>query len=156
MIAEGEVMQLANVGNCEMTESDYRQVIRCKTALLFEAASHTGALVAAKQSQASGNDQPSEHAISALRHFGLHFGMAYQLIDDWLDYAGDPAVMGKNVGDDLAEGKLTLPIQDSIPPRQMIGPSSARPSARAPAPASTKSRSHLRRLGLYPSSRGGG
>ena len=113
-IAEGEVMQLANVGNCEMTESDYRQVIRCKTALLFEAASHTGALIAAKQAQTGGGDQPTEHAISALRHFGLHFGMAYQLIDDWLDYAGNPAVMGKNVGDDLAEGKLTLPLIQAL------------------------------------------
>jgi octaprenyl-diphosphate synthase len=104
-IAEGEVMQLANIGNCDMSEGDYREVIRCKTALLFEAASHTGALIAAKQSPAD-----TDVAVSALQQYGLHFGMAYQLIDDWLDYAGDPAVMGKNVGDDLAEGKLTLPL----------------------------------------------
>jgi octaprenyl-diphosphate synthase len=109
-IAEGEVMQLANIGNCEMREHDYREVIRCKTALLFEAASHTGALIAAKQSPTGGDDE----AVSALRQYGLHFGMAYQLIDDWLDYAGDPAVMGKNVGDDLAEGKLTLPLIQAL------------------------------------------
>jgi octaprenyl-diphosphate synthase len=109
-IAEGEVMQLANIGNCEMSEHDYREVIRCKTALLFEAASHTGALIAAKQSPTGGDDE----AVSALRQYGLHFGMAYQLIDDWLDYAGDPAVMGKNVGDDLAEGKLTLPLIQAL------------------------------------------
>ena len=109
-IAEGEVMQLANIGNCDMSERDYREVIRCKTALLFEAASHTGALIAAKESPTSGDDE----AVSALQQYGLHFGMAYQLIDDWLDYAGDPAVMGKNVGDDLAEGKLTLPLIQAL------------------------------------------
>jgi octaprenyl-diphosphate synthase len=96
-------MQLANIGNCEMSESNYREVIRCKTALLFEAAAHTGALLAA--------GQPSDgQTVEALRRFGLHFGLAYQLIDDWLDYAGDSELMGKNVGDDLAEGKLTLPL----------------------------------------------
>ena len=109
-IAEGEVMQLANIGNCNMSERDYREVIRCKTALLFEAASHTGALLAAKQSPTGDPDE----TVSALRQYGLHFGMAYQLIDDWLDYAGDPAVMGKNVGDDLAEGKLTLPLIQAL------------------------------------------
>lgn len=102
-IAEGEVMQLANIGNCEMSEANYREVIRCKTALLFEAAAHTGALLATSQSD-------DAQAVEALRCFGLHFGLAYQLIDDWLDYAGDSKLMGKNVGDDLAEGKLTLPL----------------------------------------------
>ena len=102
-IAEGEVMQLANIGNCEMSEAYYREVIRCKTALLFEAAAHTGALLATSQSDDS-------KAVEALRCFGKHFGLAYQLIDDWLDYAGDSKLMGKNVGDDLAEGKLTLPL----------------------------------------------
>lgn len=100
-IAEGEVLQLSNVGNVEMSESQYREVIRCKTALLFEAATHTGALLI-------GNDQSDD--IEAMRAFGLHFGMTYQLVDDWLDYAGDSATLGKNVGDDLAEGKLTLPL----------------------------------------------
>jgi octaprenyl-diphosphate synthase len=99
-IAEGEVMQLANVGNLTLSEADYREVIRCKTALLFQAAAHTAGVL--------GSDDPDE--ILALKQFGLHFGIAYQLVDDYLDYAGDPAVMGKNVGDDLAEGKLTLPL----------------------------------------------
>jgi octaprenyl-diphosphate synthase len=99
-IAEGEVMQLANVGNTDLTESTYREVIRCKTALLFEAAAHTAGVLAGAGAA----------AVEALRRFGLHFGLAYQLVDDWLDYAGDPALMGKNVGDDLAEGKLTLPL----------------------------------------------
>lgn len=109
-IAEGEVMQLANIGNCAMTESDYRAVIRCKTALLFEAASHTGALLAAEQ---VGKESSAEQ-VRALQQYGLHFGMAYQLIDDWLDYAGSTELMGKNVGDDLAEGKLTLPLIQAL------------------------------------------
>ncbi|MEZ5558232.1 MAG: polyprenyl synthetase family protein [Pseudomonadales bacterium] len=103
-IAQGEVMQLANVGNCELTEAEYREVIRCKTALLFQAAAQTAGVLA--------SDDPDE--ISALRRFGLHFGMAYQLVDDWLDYAGDADTMGKNVGDDLAEGKLTLPVINAM------------------------------------------
>jgi octaprenyl-diphosphate synthase len=70
-------------------------VIRCKTALLFQAAAHTAAVL--------GSDDPDE--ITALKHFGAHFGLAYQLVDDYLDYAGDADVMGKNAGDDLAEGK---------------------------------------------------
>lgn len=110
-IAEGEVMQLANIGNCAMSEDDYRDVIRCKTALLFEAASHTGALLAAEQSSGPAVDAK---AVGALQNYGMHFGMAYQLIDDWLDYAGDPELMGKNVGDDLAEGKLTLPLIQAL------------------------------------------
>ncbi len=99
-IAEGEVMQLANVGNRHVSEQQYMEVIRCKTALLFQAATHTAAVLAC--------DEPA--TITALRDFGLHFGLAYQLVDDWLDYAGDSKVMGKNVGADLAEGKLTLPL----------------------------------------------
>ena len=110
-IAEGEVMQLANIGNCAMTEDDYRNVIRCKTALLFEAASHTGALLAAEQANEPAVDAK---AVVALQRYGMHFGLAYQLIDDWLDYAGDPKLMGKNVGDDLAEGKLTLPLIQAL------------------------------------------
>lgn len=103
-IAEGEVMQLANVGNLALTEAQYREVIRCKTALLFQAAAHSAGVLA--------TDDPLQ--IRALKHYGLHFGMAYQLVDDYLDYAGDPALMGKNVGDDLAEGKLTLPLIQAL------------------------------------------
>ncbi len=100
-IAEGEVLQLSNIGNIDISENQYREVIRCKTALLFEAATHTGALLV---------NHASDAQVCALKDFGLHFGMTYQLVDDWLDYAGDSATLGKNVGDDLAEGKLTLPL----------------------------------------------
>ena len=104
-IAEGEVMQLANVGNLSITEAQYRDVIRCKTALLFEAATHTGALLVQSE-----QEQITPEQIEDLRQFGLHFGLTYQLVDDWLDYAGSSDTMGKNAGDDLAEGKLTLPL----------------------------------------------
>ena len=104
-IAEGEVLQLTNIGNATLTEAQYREVIRCKTALLFEAATHSGALLVQ-----SGSDPAAE----AMRRFGLHFGMTYQLVDDWLDYVGDSKTMGKNAGDDLAEGKLTLPLIHAI------------------------------------------
>ncbi len=103
-IAEGEVMQLANVGNLQISEAQYREVIRCKTALLFEAATHTGALLSAAHDPAAGAQ------VETMRLFGLHFGLTYQLVDDWLDYTSDTATMGKNAGDDLAEGKLTLPL----------------------------------------------
>ena len=107
-IAEGEVLQLANVGNLHISEAQYREVIRCKTALLFEAATHTGALLATNSE--SNVPAHAKNAIDAMQKFGGHFGMTYQLVDDWLDYAGDSQTMGKNVGDDLAEGKLTLPL----------------------------------------------
>lgn len=100
VIAEGEVQQLANIGKAEVSEADYFNVIRAKTAMLFQAASQTAAVLVS----------PDEGPINALRDYGLTLGLAYQLVDDWLDYAGDPAVMGKNAGDDLAEGKLTLPL----------------------------------------------
>jgi octaprenyl-diphosphate synthase len=103
-IAEGEVMQLANVGNFHIEESEYMEVIRCKTALLFEASAHTAAVLASDDADVQ----------RALRRFGLHFGLAYQLVDDWLDYAGESEAMGKNVGDDLAEGKLTLPLINAL------------------------------------------
>ena len=102
-IAEGEVMQLANIGRIDLDEAQYREVIRCKTALLFQAASHTGAILATV-------DEPDSPQIDTLRRYGLHFGLSYQLVDDWLDYAGNSDAMGKNVGDDLGEGKLTLPL----------------------------------------------
>ncbi len=100
VIAEGEVMQLAGIGKVEMIEAEYMEVVRRKTAMLFQASAHTGAVL-------SSDDMDT---IDALRRYGLHFGMAYQLVDDWLDYAGDSQVMGKNAGDDLAEGKVTLPL----------------------------------------------
>ncbi|WP_029655222.1 polyprenyl synthetase family protein [Marinobacter daepoensis] len=100
VIAEGEVMQLMNVKNPDLTEQQYMAVIHNKTAMLFEASSHTGALLAGANS-----DQEK-----ALRNYGNHLGLAFQLVDDVLDYQGDAAAMGKNVGDDLAEGKTTLPL----------------------------------------------
>lgn len=100
VIAEGEVLQLMNVKNPDVSEDKYMEVIHNKTAMLFEAASHTGALLAgAKENQ--------EQAMSA---YGKHLGLAFQLVDDVLDYRGDADAMGKNVGDDLAEGKPTLPL----------------------------------------------
>ncbi len=100
VIAEGEVMQLMNVKNPDLTEEQYMKVIHNKTAMLFEAASHSGALLA-------GASEPQE---KALQNYGKHLGLAFQLVDDVLDYRGDAETMGKNVGDDLAEGKATLPL----------------------------------------------
>ena len=103
-IAEGEVLQLANIGNTNTSEIEYREIIRCKTAMLFEAATHTGAVLACS------GKHTADDTVDALRRFGLHFGITYQLVDDWLDYVGDATTMGKRAGDDLAEGKLTLPL----------------------------------------------
>ncbi|WP_150914561.1 octaprenyl diphosphate synthase [Marinobacter halotolerans] len=100
VIAEGEVLQLMNVKNPDVSEDKYMEVIHNKTAMLFEAASHTGALLA-------GADTDQERA---LRDYGKHLGLAFQLVDDLLDYQGNADEMGKNVGDDLAEGKPTLPL----------------------------------------------
>lgn len=100
VIAEGEVLQLMNCRNADLDEAGYLQVIRYKTAKLFEAASRLGALL-------SGAPPAVEEAMAA---YGGHLGTAFQLIDDVLDYSGDAGVIGKNVGDDLAEGKPTLPL----------------------------------------------
>ncbi|RBW48186.1 octaprenyl diphosphate synthase [Marinobacter sp. F3R11] len=100
VIAQGEVMQLTNVKNPDLTEDQYMQVIHNKTAMLFEAASHTGAILA----------NADEGREQALKNYGKHLGLAFQLVDDVLDYRGDAETMGKNVGDDLAEGKTTLPL----------------------------------------------
>lgn len=100
VIAEGEVFQLMNCKNPDVTEADYFEVIKNKTAMLFEAASHSAAILA----NASTENQ------TAMKEFGLHLGLAFQLVDDMLDYMGDADTMGKNVGDDLAEGKPTLPL----------------------------------------------
>ena len=100
VIAEGEVLQLLNAKNPDVSEADYLHVILGKTAMLFEAASQTGAQMA----------QASSEQTEALRRFGRHLGVAFQLIDDLMDYSGDQTRMGKNVGDDLAECKPTLPL----------------------------------------------
>lgn len=99
-IAEGEVQQLTNIRNPDVTEASYMEVISRKTAMLFEAASHSAAVLS---SAPEGHEQ-------ALQAYGLHIGLAFQLIDDVLDYQGATADLGKNVGDDLAEGKMTLPL----------------------------------------------
>jgi len=100
VIAEGEVLQLVNAGDPDTTEECYLKVIHFKTAKLFEAAAQLGAVIA--------GDQPTSS--EALRRYGYHLGMAFQLIDDMLDYSGSSAELGKNIGDDLAEGKPTLPL----------------------------------------------
>ncbi len=100
VIAEGEVMQLGAAKNLETTEDDYLAVIRAKTAALFSAAAEVGPIVA----DASKNDR------AALRSYGMNLGLAFQLIDDALDYGGDSLSLGKNVGDDFREGKVTLPV----------------------------------------------
>lgn len=99
-IAEGEVLQLLNCRDPYVTEENYLQVIRYKTAKLFEAASRLGAIL--------GNATPSEEEAMAI--YGMHLGTAFQLIDDMLDYSGNNQDTGKNLGDDLAEGKPTLPL----------------------------------------------
>lgn len=103
-IAEGEVMQLINCGAADTTEQQYMDTIQSKTAILFEAATQLGAVVT---NQAS----PVEKAMA---DYGLHLGTAFQLVDDILDYTADSEAMGKNVGDDLAEGKPTLPLINAI------------------------------------------
>lgn len=100
VIAEGEVLQLLNVHDPDVSEERYLQVVRYKTAKLFEAAAQVGAVLA-------GATPEQEEAAAA---YGRHVGTAFQLIDDVLDYSGDAAALGKNVGDDLREGKPTLPL----------------------------------------------
>ena len=99
-IAEGEVMQLMNIHDADTDEARYLEIIRRKTAKLFEAATRLGAIV----SDASAAEE------EAMAVYGTHLGSAFQLIDDVLDYSGDPHAIGKNLGDDLAEGKPTLPL----------------------------------------------
>lgn len=100
VIAEGEVLQLLNCHDADVDEERYLQVIRYKTAKLFEAASRLGAMLA-------GVDAGVEERFA---RFGMHLGTAFQLVDDILDYSGDEGSIGKNLGDDLAEGKPTLPL----------------------------------------------
>ena len=100
VIAEGEVLQLLNMHDPDVTHESYLNVIRSKTAKLFEAAAELGALVGG-----AGDEQ-----IAAAGEYGRSLGTAFQLIDDVLDYAGDAAEIGKNLGDDLREGKPTLPL----------------------------------------------
>jgi len=100
VIAEGEVMQLSTAGNLETTEDEYLAVIRAKTAALFAAAAEVGPIIA----------ESPKSTISAFRSYGANLGLAFQLIDDALDYGGSSAKLGKNTGDDFREGKVTLPV----------------------------------------------
>ncbi len=100
VIAEGEVMQLAAAKDTATTEDDYLLIINAKTAALFSAAAEVGAAIA--------NRPPEE--LAALRSYGRNLGIAFQLIDDALDYSGDSMRLGKSVGDDFREGKITLPV----------------------------------------------
>ncbi|AEA59212.1 all-trans-octaprenyl-diphosphate synthase [Burkholderia gladioli] len=100
IISEGEVLQLLNMHDADVDESRYMQVIRYKTAKLFEASARLGAVLA-------GADASTE---AAAAEYGRRIGTAFQIMDDWLDYAGTAESMGKNAGDDLREGKPTLPL----------------------------------------------
>ena len=97
VISEGEVQQMANAGNPDLDESTYKEVIYRKTAKLFEAGMECGAILAGAEKQ-------------AMKDYGKHLGMAFQIADDVLDLQGDVSVIGKNIGDDLNEGKMTLPL----------------------------------------------
>lgn len=99
-IAEGEVMQLMHVHNPDVDEAAYRRVVERKTAVLFEAAGRLGAILA----------DASPATTGALARYGRELGFAFQIADDWLDYVADADALGKNLGDDLAEGKATLPL----------------------------------------------
>jgi octaprenyl-diphosphate synthase len=100
VIAEGEVMQLAAAKNMATTEDDYLTIINAKTAALFSAAAEVGGAIA---------ERPKDEQ-AALRSYGKNLGLAFQLVDDALDYSGDSARLGKAIGDDFREGKITLPV----------------------------------------------
>lgn len=100
VIAEGEVMQLKSANNLGVTEEDYLRVVSAKTAALFAAAAESGAVIS----------EQNEERIAAMRDYGQNLGIAFQLVDDALDYSGRQALMGKSVGDDFREAKVTLPI----------------------------------------------
>jgi octaprenyl-diphosphate synthase len=117
VIAEGEVLQLMNAGDPDLDEAGYMKVIERKTATLFEASARLGAVVA--------NVSPDVE--NALADYGKHLGRAFQIMDDLLDYTGDASLIGKNLGDDLAEGKMTLPLIRAM----QVGDDNARQMIRA-------------------------
>ena len=145
VIAEGEVLQLMNMHDADLAVEDYLRVIRYKTAKLFEASARLGAVIA---------DAPREIE-DACANFGRSLGTAFQLIDDLLDYEGDPAALGKNVGDDLREGKPTLPLLFAMshgtprgkradPPRHRAGRGRATGRDRADRAPHRRDRRHAR------------
>ena len=99
-IAAGEVLQLLNIGNADVTEAAYLSVIERKTAVLFAAATELGGVLG----------KLPESQVAALRRYGMELGYAFQIADDLLDYVSDPGTLGKNIGEDLLEGKPTLPL----------------------------------------------
>ncbi|HSO18547.1 MAG TPA: polyprenyl synthetase family protein, partial [Desulfosarcina sp.] len=99
-MSQGEIRQLERKGDTTVTEAEYMEVIRCKTAVLFQGACRTGALLAAA---------PAE-AVQRLSDYGHHLGLAFQMADDLLDYTQDASTLGKNAGADVSEGKMTLPL----------------------------------------------
>lgn len=99
-MSQGEIRQLEKKGDVSLTENDYLEVIRCKTAVLFQGACRTGALVAGENAD----------MVQALTDYGYHLGLAFQMADDLLDYTQDFGSLGKHAGADLREGKLTLPL----------------------------------------------
>ncbi|MGV3740269.1 MAG: polyprenyl synthetase family protein [Gammaproteobacteria bacterium] len=103
-IARGEIMQLSNLHNDKLSIDDYYSVIRSKTSLLFAASTAIGAMIA----------KADAATIQGLYDYGLHLGNAFQLIDDALDYCSDAKTIGKNIGDDLADGKVTLPLLHAL------------------------------------------
>ena len=111
-IAEGEVLQLMTARDPDTTEERYLEVIHRKTARLFEAAGQIGAVIADARPE----------VVSALAQYGNHIGTAFQLIDDALDYQADESSLGKHLGDDLAEGKPTLPLIHALPLAQLANP----------------------------------
>ena len=100
VIAEGEVMQLSNINNISLSEADYFKIIFSKTASLFSASTRVGAMLSTN----------NEAIIQELENYGVNLGIAFQIIDDYLDYASDSKNTGKNIGVDFKEGKITLPI----------------------------------------------
>ena len=99
-IAQGEVMQLMNIENTKLSEKEYMEIIYRKTSILFEASAKIGGIVS----------DYNDHEIDSLSKYGYHFGIAYQLRNDYLDYFGSRSLTGKNLAEDLSEGKVTLPI----------------------------------------------
>ena len=99
-ISEGEVLQLLNIKNAKVTQSEYFQVIERKTACLFKAACQIAGILSVS----------NQNIIEALGSFGMHLGNAFQVIDDTLDYESNALIIGKEIGDDLSEGKVTLPM----------------------------------------------
>ena len=99
-ISEGEILQLSQVGNMDITEESYFEIIDAKTSRLFQAASQLGAVISER----------NDDEVKGFLEYGMHLGAAFQIMDDVLDYVGQKSELGKNLGDDLLEGKLTLPI----------------------------------------------